>query len=172
MKHRQVARNKGKYALWPVWALCSLLLVTIAVALTWMTLSERQKASDIAVVNLPDESEIHLKTADFQPGELRLFHVFGTNIVLAVKRLSDGKLYAALSTCTTACSRQRHSYAKKNELICGMCNQPMRFAGDQGTTAKATTRCPLPEVPIKDNAGEVLIATKSIVEVAHRAASQ
>jgi hypothetical protein len=135
-----------------------------------MALDERPKASDIAITELQATKEIRFQAADFRTGELRLFRMSGIGAVLALKRLADGQVHAALLDCAiAACSRKRHSYARKNELLCGMCEQPMRFENDVSTANQANNRCPLPEVPVSEDAGRVVIATRDVLKVRDQA---
>ena len=159
----------GKYVFWPVWVLCGVLLLILVYMLVRGYIDERPKKSDIAVVDIPETSEIRLQTADFRLGELHLFHVSGTGIILAVKRLEDWRVHAALSSCTV-CSRQgHHSYAKSDQLFCGICNQPMRFENDTIAARTAKNQCPLPEVPLSEQGGTIVIATKDVLRIADRA---
>lgn len=159
----------ASHALWPVWAICGLLVFGMIAVYVGVSLSERPKASDIPVLDVPETSEIVLHAADFGLGQLRLFHVAGTGITFAMKRLSDRHVHAALSSCTV-CSRQGHkSYAKKNELVCGICNQPMRFENDASAQKGAKGQCPLPEIPVFEKNGEIAIALKDLVRVADQA---
>ena len=89
--------------------------------------------------------------------------------MFAVKRLADGQVHAALSKCTTvACSRRRSSYARNNELMCGMCNQPMPFENDSATPRAIRKHCFLPEVTVSEDGGTVVIATKDVLTLADR----
>ncbi|MDT8069531.1 MAG: Fe-S-containing protein [Terriglobia bacterium] len=159
----------GKYVFWPLWALCGVLLLSLMYVFVRIYIDERPKGSDIAVVDIPETREIRLQTADFHLGELHLFHVSGTGIILAVKRLKDWRVHAALSSCTV-CSRQGHnSYAKRDQLFCGICNQPMRFENDTVAARTAKNQCPLPEVPISEQGGTIVIASKDVLRIADRA---
>lgn len=159
----------NKHVLWPVWALCGVLLLIPLYLLVRAYVDERPKESDIAVIDLPQSSEFQLHATDFPSGELHLFHLSGTGITLAVKRLADFRVHAALSSCTV-CSRQGHrSYAKKDELFCGICNQPMRFENDTLAARSAKGQCPLPEVPVSEQGGTIVIAMKDVLKVADQA---
>ena len=126
--------NKGaadKLALWPMWALCGVLLLVIIAGITRAILDERPQPSDIAVVELPAASEIRFQSADFPTGELRQFRISGSGVLLTVKRLVDGHVHAAFSSCK-ACSRQgRRSYARQNQLLCGVCRREHSQRGKQ-----------------------------------------
>lgn len=165
------AKSKGagdRHALWPVWAICGFWVLAIVVAFAVTIFKERPKVSDIAVIDLPETSEIRFHASDFPAGELRLFRISGTGVILAMKRLADRHVHAALSSCT-ACSRQGHNgYARKKEMVCGICNQPMRFEDDT-ITANTKDRCPLPEVPVAEDKETIVIATKDVLRVADRA---
>lgn len=163
---QQRNRSAGsEHPLWPVWAICGLLVFGMVIVFVRVFLSERPKSSDIAILDFPKTPEIVLRAADLGPGELRLFHVSGTGITFAVKRLADRHVHAALSSCTV-CSRQGHkSYAKRNELFCGVCNQPMRFENDANVARRAQGQCPLPEIPVSEMNGEVVITLKDLVRV-------
>lgn len=159
----------GKYVFWPVWVICGFIVLTMAAASIRFYLDQQPKESDIAVVDVPEDKEIRFRSTDFPTGELRLFRVTGTGIILAVKRLADGHVHVAVSSCTV-CSRQGHkSYARKNELFCGVCNQPMRFEKDEFAASTAKGQCPLPEVRAVDEEGTIVIATQDVVRVADQA---
>ena len=86
-----------------------------------------------------------------------------------MKRLEDRHVHVALSSCTV-CSREGHkSYAKKNELFCGVCNQPMRFQNDKLAAKTSSGQCPLPEISVLEKDGAVVIAMKDVLSVADRA---
>ena len=164
--------NKGaadKLALWPMWALCGVLLLVIIAGITRAILDERPQPSDIAVVELPAASEIRFQSADFPTGELRQFRISGSGVLLTVKRLVDGHVHAAFSSCK-ACSRQgRRSYARQNQLLCGVCNHPMRFENDANTAREANKSCPLPEIPISEDGGKLVIAPKDVLKLRDQA---
>lgn len=169
MKRRLKDKTAAKYVFWPVWTLCGVLLLFTVLAMVRVYIDERPKHSDIAAVDIPQTTEIQLQAADFRLGELRLFHVAGTGIMLVAKRLQDLRVHAALSSCT-ACSRQGHvGFAKKNKMICGVCNQPMRFENDANAARIAKGQCPLPEVPLSEQGGTLVIAMKDMLRVADQA---
>lgn len=169
MRHRKKSVSTGDWhALWPVWALCGALILGCVYAITRVYVEERPNASDVAVIEVPETSEIRFHAADFPAGELRLFRISGTGIVLALKRLPDRHVHAAISSCT-ACSRQGHNgYAKKNEMVCGICNQPMRFENDT-TAGNAKNRCPLREIPVSEDKETIAFATKDALRIEDRA---
>jgi hypothetical protein len=159
----------GRHPLWPVWAICGFLVLAFVAAITVMIFKERPKVSDIAVIDVPETSEIRFHAADFPAGELRLFRIPGTGIILALKRLPDRHVHAALSSCTV-CSREGHNgYARKNKMVCGICNQPMRFESDAIAAREAKNQCPLPEIPVSEERETIVIATKDVLRVADRA---
>jgi hypothetical protein len=161
-------RTSYKRALWPLWVLCGLLLLVLAVAITGIFWSERPKASDIAIVDVAATSEIRLTATDFLVGQLHLFHISGSSILLAVERLTDGRVHVALSACK-ACSRRGHkSYTRQNQLICGTCIHAMRFENDASTARQASSRCPLPEIPVAERAGTVVIGTSDVQTIAEQ----
>lgn len=170
MSQRRSRKDTGsKHPLWPVWAICGLLMLGILVMFLRMLPDKRPKHSDIAVVEIPDTAEVRFRTADFPTGELRLFRISGTGVTLAAKRLEDRHVHVALSSCTV-CSREGHkSYAKKNEMFCGVCNQPMRFDNDRVAAKTSSGQCPLPEIPISEKDGAVIIAMRDVLTVADRA---
>ena len=170
MSQRRSMRDTGtKHPLWPVWAICGLLTLGILI-MFWRILPDKTpKNSDIAVLNIPETAEVRFRTADLPAGELRLFRISRTGITLVVKRLQDRHVHVALSSCTV-CSREGHkSYARKNELFCGVCNQPMRFENDKVAAKTSSGQCPLPEIPASENDGAVVIAMRDILTVADRA---
>ena len=168
-QRRSTRTTSAIHALWPIWAICASLVFGMIAVYVGVSLSERPKASDIPVLDVPETSEIVLHTADFIPGQLRLFHVAGAGITFAVKRLSDHHVHAALSSCTV-CSRQGHkSYARKNEMFCGVCNQTMRFENDASVQKSVKGQCPLPEIPVSEKNSEIVIALKDLVSVADHA---
>lgn len=159
----------GKYVFWPVWAVCGVIVLIMLAAAVRFYIDQRPKESDIAVVDMPEGNEIRFHSADFPIGQLHLFRVSGTGITLAVKRLADRRIHVSLSNCTV-CSRSGHrSYAQKNELFCGVCNQPMRFEKDALAEKTAKGQCPLPEVPVSEESGNIMIATKDVLRVADEA---
>jgi hypothetical protein len=158
----------GKYVFWPVWALCGFLALTMLAAAVRLYLDQRPKRSDVAVMDIPAGNEIRFHSADFPIGQLRMFRVSGTGITLAVKRMPD-RVHVALSNCTV-CSRHGHkSYAQRSELFCGVCNQPMRFAEDALAARLAKGQCPLPEVPVSEERGTIVISTNDVIRVADQA---
>jgi hypothetical protein len=167
--HSRTKSIGNKYAFWPVWVLCGVLLLIFLSIITRTIWDERPKVSDIAVVELPATSEIRFHAADFPTGQLRLFRISGTGISIVMKRLADGRVHAALTSCT-ACSRPgRKSYTRQNELVCGTCNHPMRFENDANTASDARNRCSLPEIPVSEGDGRLMIAAKDVVEIRNQA---
>jgi hypothetical protein len=172
MRYHTKKDNKqagNRYALWPIGALCGGLLLVILSLIARMVLNERPKASDIAISEVPAINDIRLQQESFPSGQLRLFRISGTNAVFALKRLADQRVHAALLSCTTAvCSRRHPSYARQNELMCGMCNQPMHFENDSATPRAARKHCFLPEVTVSEDGGAIMIATKDVLAPADR----
>jgi hypothetical protein len=161
-------RATNKYTLWPVWALCGGTLLVILFLMARMVLNERPQASDIAISEVPAINDIRLPEESFPSGQLRLFRISGTRVVFAVKRLADKKVHAALSSCTTAVCSRRPSYARNNELMCGMCNEPMHFENDSAAPRAVRKHCFLPEVTVSEDAGAIVIATKDVLTLADR----
>ena len=167
--HSRTKSIGNKYAFWPVWVLCGVLLLVFLSVITRSILDERPQASDSAVVELPATSEIQFQAADFPAGQLRMFRISRTSISIAMKRLADGHVHAALTSCT-ACARQgRKSYTRQNELMCGTCNHPMRFENDANTARDANNHCPIPEIPVSEGEGKLMIATKDVVKARDQA---
>jgi hypothetical protein len=161
-------RSNDKRALWPVWALCGMLLLVLAASITGMFWLERPRTSDIAAVDVVAASDIRLGSSEFPQGQLRLFRISDNSILLAAERLTDRRVHVALSGCK-ACSRQGHkSYSHQNELMCGTCNHAMRFENDVSTAKQASSRCPLPEVPVTEHAGAVVISASDVQRVAEQ----
>ena len=166
---RSMRGREDKFALWPVWFICGLLVLGMVAISLRMFLDQKPKISDIAVTELPTTGEIRFRVQEFSAGQLRLFRIAGTGITLALKRLADHRVHAALSSCTV-CSRQgHHSYAKKNDLLCGVCNQPMRFENDAVAARSTKGQCPLPEISVSEGGEQIVIATRDVLLAADRA---
>lgn len=166
MHRRQTTDKLSRRAALPLWGISGLLVLAMVVVMMRLYFDQRPKTSDIPSIEVAGLPEIRFASSTFPAGELKLFRISGTGVILAAKRLSDHRVHFALSTCK-ACSREGHkSYARKNELFCGTCNQAMRFENDRHAGNDATGQCPLPEIPALETDGTVTVALKEILRVA------
>ena len=161
-------KKPGNSAFWPVCVIAAAILLFCAYAGLRSHMDERPHDSDISVADLNGQDQIRIPSAELPVGLLRLFRI--ADHTVAVKRLSDGRVHAALSSCTM-CARQKNpSYARKNEMMCGYCNEPMRFENDPTRSTKP--QCPMAEIPWTEKDGEITIVSASVADVAERARSE
>ena len=115
-KHPKALRRGDWYALWPVWALCAGLSLLLAFALAREYIADLPQKSDIPVVALGENRDLHLDTSKLNSRQFHLFEVSasGQKVRVVVQRTDDKAVRVALASCRTCYrSRDRH-YAKRD----------------------------------------------------------
>ena len=163
VKHTTTPRRGGWYALWPVWALCAVLLLMVAFGAVWDYLASRPQKSDIPLVALGDGRDLHLDPGNLKPGQLHLFEASasGRKVKFLVERTKEKAVHVALASCR-ACYRSHDlHYAKNGEMICGKCKEPMVFESKSRTAG--ANKCDLAEVPHTETNRDVVVLTRDIL---------
>lgn len=175
MSHHRIKRvpsasnSRGTWhVLWPVWAICSfLLLIGVFVGVREYQM-ELPKKSDIPVVVVSEGQDLHLESSKLSSGDLHLFEVSssGEKVKIAVQRTDDRTVHVALASCR-ACYRNRdHHYAKQGQMMCGKCSMTMKF---ESKNQKADTNsCSLVKIPHTEKEGDIAVSTGDVLAQAQR----
>ncbi len=153
------------HVLWPVWAICSVLLLFGVFVAVREYQAELPKKSDIPAVAVSEGQDLHLETSKLSSGQLHLFEVSTSGekvkVKVAVQRTGDGIVHVALASCR-ACYRNRdHHYAKQGQMMCGKCNMTMKF---ESKDEKADTNsCALVEIPHTASNGDIAVLTSDVI---------
>ena len=134
------------HVLWPVWAICSFLLLLGVFVVVREYRAELPKKSDIPVIAVKEGEDLHLDSKKLDSRDLHLFEVSssGKKVKIVVQQTDDQSVHVAIASCR-ACYRNRdHHYAKQGQMMCGKCDGPMKFESkDQKTD---TNSCALVEI--------------------------
>ncbi len=151
------------HVLWPVWAICSVLLLFGVFVVVREYLMELPKKSDVPVVAVSDGQNLRLETNKLSLGKLHLFEVStsGEKVKVAVQRAGDGTVHVALASCRSCYRNRDHHYAKQGQMMCGKCNMTMKF---ESKDQKADTNsCALVEIPHTETNGDIAVLTRDVI---------
>ena len=162
---RKNARSRqpiGWRALWPVWTICTLLLlygVVVFVGDHWADLPHR---SDTPVVVLAEGQDVHLDSRNLGTSQLHLFEAkaSGQKVKFIVERSSDKVVHVAVASCSACYRNQNSHYAKNGTMMCGQCKEAMDFESRGRQTG--TDRCALVELPHTEADGEVAVLARDV----------
>jgi uncharacterized membrane protein len=151
------------HVLWPVWAICSILLLFGVFVLVREYRANLPLKSDIPVVALDKGRDLHLDRSELDSSQLHLFEAraSGLAVKFVVQRTPDQTIHTALASCR-ACyrSRNRH-YARQGQMMCGECNMPMNF-GPQGKQPSANS-CALVEIPHTETDRDITVSARDVL---------
>jgi len=170
MSNHRISLNRRKpslradwHVLWPVWAICSILLLFAVFVMVWEYRSDLPQKSDIPVVALGEGRDLHLDASKLSSSQLHLFEVraSGQKVKFIVERTQDNVVHAALASCKTCYrSRDRH-YAAQRKMMCGECNMPMNFVSQGKQTS--TNSCALVEIPHTETGRDITVLARDVL---------
>lgn len=161
-KHRKPSRHGDWQVLWPVWAICTILLLFGAFVIVRVYREDSPQKSDIPVIALSEGQNLHLDQSKLRSPQLHLFEASasGQRVKFIVQRTPDQTVHVAVASCR-ACYRSRNShYARNGEMICGQCKEAMDFE-PKGRQAN-TNHCALVEVPHTESDGNVAVLVRDV----------
>ena len=147
---------------WPAWVLCAVLLLFGVFTFIWEYLAEAPQKSDIPVVALGEDQDLHLDPAKLSAGQMHLFEAraSGQKVKFIVQRTPDKIVHVALASCR-ACYRKRDfHYAKNGEMICGQCQTAMVF--ESNGQKPEPNHCPLPEIRHSETDRELAVSVHDV----------
>jgi len=151
------------HTLWPVWAICSILLLFAVFVMVREYRAGLPQKSDIPVISLGEGRDLHVDANKLRAPQLHLFEVraSGQAVKFVVQRTPDQTIHTALASCR-ACyrSRNRH-YARQGQMMCGECNMPMNFRS-QGKQP-STNSCALVEIPHTETNREITVSARDVL---------
>ncbi len=163
VNHPRMHERRDWYMFWPLCLITAVLLVPVSFNLVSEYLANRPKHSDIAPVFLGDGQDLHLAKSNLQTGQMHLFETSasGQKLLFLVQQTQDKVMHVALASCK-ACYHNRDShYARKSQMMCGKCKEPMTF---ESASQQATrTSCALPEIHHKETDHEVTVLTSDVL---------
>ena len=149
--------------LWPVWALCTILLAYGIFVIVRQYREDLPQKSDIPVVALGDGQNLHLDPRNLSSPQLHLFEASasGQKVRFMVQRTPDQIVHVAVASCR-ACYRNRSfHYAKNNELICGKCEEAMDFESKVEKTS--ANHCALVGIPHVESDHDVAVLVRDVL---------
>ncbi len=165
-KHSKAPRRGDWCAFWPVWALCGGLMLLSVIALASVYIADRPQKSDIPVVAMSKDQDLHLDAAKLSPRQLHLFEVSasGQKAKIVVEMTDDKTVHVALASCRTCYRSHNRHYAKNGQMMCGECNSQMNF--EVKDRKAGTTGCALVEIPHAETSSNITVLTRDVLAVA------
>jgi hypothetical protein len=170
-RHRIAPNRRGSpnrsdwHALRPVWALCAGLVLLLIIGIVREYLAERPQKSDIPVAVVGHDQDLHLDPAKMRPSELHLFEAnsSGQKVKFIVQRSKDGAIHTALASCRNCYRSHDSHYAKRGQMMCGKCNEPMAFESDRQA---GTNSCALVNIPHTETDHDITVLAHDVLFVA------
>jgi len=162
VNHLKMHERGNSYMFWPLCLITAFLLLPIGLTVVHEYLANRQQHSDIATVCLGDGHDLHLDRSKLQAGQMHLFEVStsGQKLLFLVQQTQDRVVHVALASCK-ACYHNRNShYARKGQMMCGKCKEPMTF--ESGSKQATRNGCALPEIHHTETDREVTVLTNDV----------
>jgi uncharacterized membrane protein len=156
------------HVLWPVWALCSILLLFAVFVMARQYRADWSQRSDIPAVVLAEGRDLHLDASKLSPPQLHLFEAraSGQRAKFVVQRTQDQTVYTALASCR-ACYRNRdRHYARQGQMMCGKCDMPMNF--ESRSQQESTNGCALVEIPHTEADRDITVLNRDIFAQAEK----
>src|ERR1035441_10432631 len=161
--HERSSRGSKWYVLWPVWALCAIVLLFGVFVTVREYQEDLPQKSDIPVVALAEGENLHLDSNTLVSRRLHLFEASGSGqkVRFLVQRTPDHSVRVAVASCM-ACYRNRDShYAKNGEMICGKCKEAMTF--ESNGERVTTNHCALVEIPHAETGRELTVLVRDVL---------
>jgi uncharacterized membrane protein len=161
-KHRKTTYRGDWHALWPVWALCAVLLLFVGIVVFQEHRATLPQKSDIPVISLGDAQDLHLDRSKVSSPQLHLFEASasGQKVKFIVQRTQDNTIHVALASCRVCYHSRNSPYARKDEMVCGRCRQAMRF--ESKDQKAGTNTCALAEIPHTETDREVVVLARDV----------
>ena len=163
VNHLKIHQRADWYMFWPLCLIAAFLLVPIGLTVIHEYLANRQQRSDVAAVSLGDGQDLHLDRSKLQTGQMHLFEVSasGQKLLFLVQQTQDRIVHVDLASCK-ACYRNRDShYAKKDQMMCGKCKEPMTF--ESGSQQATKNGCALLEIHHTETDRKVTVLTNDVL---------
>ena len=122
----------------PLGLVTAFLLLPISFNLVSEYLANRPQHSDIASFALEDGRDLHLDKSKLQNGHIHLFEASasGQKLLFLVQQTQDKVVHVALASCKACYHNRDFHYARKGQMMCGKCKEPMTF---ESATQQATS---------------------------------
>ena len=163
VNHPRMHERRDWYMFWPLCLIAAFLLLPISINLVSQYLANRPQRSDVTSVALGSGQDLHLDKSKLQNRQIHLFEAStsGQKLLFLVQQTQDKVVHVALASCK-ACYHNRDShYARKGQMMCGKCKEPMTL---ESATQQATmTSCALPEIRHKETNHEVTVLTSDVL---------
>jgi uncharacterized membrane protein len=162
-KHPGSRHNGGWHVLWPVWALCTILLAFGIFVIVREYREDLPQKSDVQVVALSDGQDLHLDSRNLVSPQLHLFEASTSRqkVKFVVQRTPDQIVHVAVASCRVCYKNRNSHYAKNGEMICGKCEEAMDFES-KGRQAR-TNHCALVEIPHAETGHEVTVLVRDVL---------
>lgn len=163
VNHFKMHERGHSYMFWPLCLITAFLLLPIGFSVVREYLANRPQHSDIAPVSLGDGWDLHLDKSKLQNGQMHLFEASasGQKLLFLVQKTQDRTVHVALASCK-ACYHDRDShYARKGQMMCGKCKEPMTF--ESGSQQATRNGCALPEIHHTETDREVTVLTNDVL---------
>ena len=163
VSHLKMHERRGWYMFWPLCLITAFLLLPISFNLVGEYLANRPRRSDVASVELGSGQNLHLDKSKLQNGQIHLFEASasGKKLLFLVQQTQDKVVHVALASCK-ACYHNRDShYAKKGQMMCGKCKEPMTF--ESGSRQPNKNGCALLEIHHTETDREVTVLTNDVL---------
>jgi hypothetical protein len=155
--HARSSRGSKWYVLWPVWALCTILLTFSVFLVVREYREDLPQKGDIPVIALADGQNLHMHPHRLSSPQLQLFdaNASGQKVKFLVQRTPDQIVHVAVASCKV-CYRNRDShYARNTEMNCSKCKGAMVF--DSKRRQANTSHCAPVELPHAESDGDVAV---------------
>jgi uncharacterized membrane protein len=161
-KHSKPSHHGDSHVLWPVWAICTILLLFSGFVILREYREDSPQKSDIPVIALSEGQNLKLDQSKLRSPQLHLFEASasGQRVKFIVQRTADQTVHVAVASCR-ACYRNRNShYGRNGEMICGQCKEAMDI---ESKAQKArTNHCALVEVPHMESGGDMAVLVRDV----------
>src|ERR1035438_2067687 len=156
-KHPKSSHKGDWKVLWPVWALCTILLAYGIFVIVRQYREDLPQKSDIPVVALGEGQNLHLDPRNLSSSQLHLFEASasGQKVKFIVHRTPDQIVHVAVASCRACYKSQSLHYARNGVMVCGKCEHSMNFES-KGRQAN-TNHCALVEIPHTESDRDVAV---------------
>ena len=162
-KHRKSPHRSDWYTLWPMWTVCAFFLLLLVFGIVREYVTDLPKKSDVPMVILGNDRDLHLDPATLRPSELHLFEASasGRKVKFIVERTKNNTIHVALASCRTCYRSHDLHYVRKGQMICGECNVPMAFESKDGKAIR--NNCALAKVPHTETNRDVTVLARDVI---------
>lgn len=149
--------------LWPVWAICTILLLFGVFVFVRAYREDLPQKSDIPVVALGEGQNLHLDPRNLNSPQLHLFEASasGQKVKFVVQRAPDQTIHVAVASCRACYKSKNLHYAQNGVMVCGKCEHSMDFES-KGKKTNAT-HCALVEIPHSESDHDMAVLVRDVV---------